>query len=156
MSSQKFQARQGDVHIYEIDAIPSDAKPIKGDKGGRRIVLAYGEVTGHAHAFIPTSGKTQLFEDTKGRYLNVGDDAQVHKFREYVYAHPSGRNLIGYLDLCCHRGLQIDGSVMVREFDQAAEVLTHEEHGIVPLMPGWYEVPIQREYTPLGDRPVVD
>lgn len=40
--------RQGDVCITRIDGEASVGKPCKRDAG--RIVLAYGEVTGHAHA----------------------------------------------------------------------------------------------------------
>lgn len=45
--------RQGDVLIIEIDTqetarLLATAKPVKREAG--RIVLAYGEVTGHAHA----------------------------------------------------------------------------------------------------------
>jgi hypothetical protein len=39
--------RQGDVLIERIDALPSNRKSVKREKG--RIVLAHGEVTGHAH-----------------------------------------------------------------------------------------------------------
>ena len=39
--------RQGDVLIRQVNEIPSQAK-VKKNVG--RIVLAYGEVTGHAHA----------------------------------------------------------------------------------------------------------
>lgn len=42
------QFRQGDVFIIETNAIPTDAAEVKRDDG--RVVLAYGEVTGHAHA----------------------------------------------------------------------------------------------------------
>jgi hypothetical protein len=42
--------RQGDVLIEVVAAIPADARahPRKPDNG--RVILAYGEVTGHAHA----------------------------------------------------------------------------------------------------------
>lgn len=42
--------RQGDVLMIAIPAIPGDATPctIDGD-----VILAYGEVTGHAHRFAP-------------------------------------------------------------------------------------------------------
>jgi hypothetical protein len=42
--------RQGDVLVMQVAAIPTDALafPRKTDNG--RTVLAYGEVTGHAHA----------------------------------------------------------------------------------------------------------
>lgn len=38
-----FQARQGDVFLSAVDAIPAEAQK---QKGG---TLAYGEVTGHSH-----------------------------------------------------------------------------------------------------------
>lgn len=46
--------RQGDVLLQQIDAIPNDAAPcaIKGD-----VILAYGEVTGHAHRLAPEQVK---------------------------------------------------------------------------------------------------
>ena len=40
--------RQGDVMIVPAESIPATASPVARDAG--RIVLAYGEVTGHAHA----------------------------------------------------------------------------------------------------------
>lgn len=42
------QVRQGDVFLVRIDAIPTDVTPVERDNG--RVILAYGEVTGHAHA----------------------------------------------------------------------------------------------------------
>lgn len=52
-----FQGRQGDVYIQQLpdDAdIPAKAKAVKPDAG--RTILAYGEVTGHAHA-LPSLAK---------------------------------------------------------------------------------------------------
>lgn len=42
--------RQGDVLLVKVDKLPSKAKDITPKD---RIVLAYGEVTGHAHAIYP-------------------------------------------------------------------------------------------------------
>ncbi len=39
--------RQGDVLVVACDEVPADAELVARDNG--RIVLAYGEVTGHAH-----------------------------------------------------------------------------------------------------------
>src|ERR1051326_4505297 len=48
--------RQGDVLILATETIPADAKPVARDNG--RVILAYGEVTGHAHAIVePTVTK---------------------------------------------------------------------------------------------------
>lgn len=53
-----FLVRQGDVLIQRIDgAMPKLGEPVPRDKG--RIVLAYGEVTGHAHAIA--SREAELF-----------------------------------------------------------------------------------------------
>ena len=41
--------RQGDVLLIPVRDIPANARELKRDTLGR-IVLAYGEVTGHAHA----------------------------------------------------------------------------------------------------------
>ena len=59
--SQMF--RQGDVLIKRIDN-PNPArigKPISRDKG--RIVLAYGEVTGHTHAIANRGAEAFMFGD---------------------------------------------------------------------------------------------
>lgn len=42
------QIRQGDVCLVPVPSIPAGCTEVPNDKG--RIVLAYGEVTGHAHA----------------------------------------------------------------------------------------------------------
>lgn len=44
----QFQARQGDVFIERVAALPEGLVPAAPD--GNRYILAYGEVTGHAHA----------------------------------------------------------------------------------------------------------
>jgi hypothetical protein len=53
--------RQGDVLIIAVSAIPEMLDPI--DREGGRVVLAHGEVTGHAHA-IRAEGAA-LFRDPK-------------------------------------------------------------------------------------------
>lgn len=60
--------RQGDVLIERIPTIPVTATPKALDRG--RAVLAYGEVTGHAHAL--EGALAELFEDRDGTlYLRV-------------------------------------------------------------------------------------
>lgn len=59
--------RQGDVLIVKVDSMPPDAVPVEPD--GNRVVLAYGEVTGHAHALNAVT--TKLFEHAEGRFLVV-------------------------------------------------------------------------------------
>ena len=67
--------RQGDVLIFQASAIPAGATEVARDKG--RIVLAYGEVTGHAHA-IHGGGATLLAAPgTDDRFLRIMDASGV-------------------------------------------------------------------------------
>ena len=67
----RFMARQGDVLIREVAQVPAGAKRVVRDGG--RVVLAYGEVTGHAHAILDHNVK--LFELTDSevdvRFLEI-------------------------------------------------------------------------------------
>jgi len=58
--------RQGDVMLKRVgDALPEGVKDVTPEKN--RIVLAYGEVTGHAHAFADAevaAGKVKAFSKT--------------------------------------------------------------------------------------------
>lgn len=74
-SSQRFQARQGDVLLIGIDnPPPQGARPVEPEDG--RIVLARGEATGHAH--VIEEDRACLFETPDGaRYLRVGAPAAL-------------------------------------------------------------------------------
>ena len=70
--SVPFHVRQGDVFIKRVDKVPSDAKPIKRING--RVILAYGEVTGHHHSL--TEEHVSLHETASEvgvTYLEVKD-----------------------------------------------------------------------------------
>ena len=101
------QIRQGDVFLKPIACIPVGAKPRKEKE---RIVLAYGEVTGHAHAIHDLGNVDVLVAESGAVYLRVKESV----------------------------GLQ------------------HEEHGRIAVLPGNYQVVIQREYSPKEIRNVVD
>jgi hypothetical protein len=58
--------RQGDVLLKKIDRLPAEIQEVQWDD---RIVLAYGEVTGHAHA-ISTKFATMFTLDGE-RFLDV-------------------------------------------------------------------------------------
>ena len=75
--------RQGDVLIHAVANIPATAQPYKLDRN--RIVLAYGEVTGHAHA-IEDLGAVEAFEDNGKVYLRIKGDAAV-KHEEHGAIH---------------------------------------------------------------------
>jgi len=71
-----FTVRQGDVLIVRrAQPIPSGVVPIALDKG--RVILAYGEITGHAHAI--KSGRAALFRDPRlaAVFMHVTGDAPV-------------------------------------------------------------------------------
>lgn len=56
--------RQGDVLIIPLNGkMPKGCEAVKRDKG--RVVLAYGEVTGHAHAIV--SKNAELFTEPKAK-----------------------------------------------------------------------------------------
>lgn len=72
MKNQMF--RQGDVLIERVSALPSGAKDVTPDD---RIVLAYGEVTGHAHAIYEPQtmtkpeGKARMWSAGAERFIQV-------------------------------------------------------------------------------------
>ena len=72
------QLRQGDVFIEEINEVPANLKLKKGKRDERgRIVLAEGEVTGHAHA-IHEEAVDILVDDVSGEiYLEVHSPATI-------------------------------------------------------------------------------
>jgi hypothetical protein len=66
-----FIVRQGDVMVY---AAPKSVKPepaalIARDRD--RVVLAYGEVTGHAHAIHDAEADLFALPDTDDRFLRI-------------------------------------------------------------------------------------
>ena len=67
--------RQGDVLIVRVENMPRDLKKI--DRENDRVVLAYGEVTGHAHAI--KDQRAALFRDPRlmAIFLTVSGDAPV-------------------------------------------------------------------------------
>lgn len=64
--------RQGDVHIVAIQSLPADAKQVerKGD-----IILAHGEVTGHAHRI--KSKKAIAWEAAAERFIQAAEKTPI-------------------------------------------------------------------------------
>lgn len=66
--------QQGDVLLKPVKSLPDGVKPKKLDQG--HIILAYGEVTGHAHRIIDTVNA--LFYEKDGKsYLQVKKPVQL-------------------------------------------------------------------------------
>lgn len=99
--------RQGDVLLIPRSSIPKDATPVPRDRG--RVILAYGEVTGHAHALLEP--EVELLTADELKFLRV---------------------------------------------DRVSAQLQHEEHTVLDIPAGNYEVRIQRAYSPEAIRDVRD
>lgn len=85
--------RQGDVLVAPTtEHLPKDAVEIPMD--GERLVLAYGEVTGHAHAMydIRNNGtqKAKLFQSGKKRYLQVVETVSLRHEEHTKHEIPPG------------------------------------------------------------------
>ena len=112
--------RQGDVLLTPIAKLPAGCTEVPLDKG--RIVLAYGEVTGHAHA-IADHGQTLRQRDAAAEVA----EAAIARAKARLLVAPSGE-----------RYLEVKEPVN----------LTHEEHTAHTIQPGIYQVPTQVEYAP--------
>ncbi len=79
--------RQGDVLIVQTDELPEDLAPIPMDKGDN--ILAYGEVTGHAHRL---KGSTSQFQQDRSgaRYLTVPKEAPLTHEEHTTIVLPKG------------------------------------------------------------------
>lgn len=69
--------RQGDVLVVPVGAMPADLERVPLESG--RLVLAHGEVTGHAHV---VEGAAELFtpadvDELERRFLRVEQEAQL-------------------------------------------------------------------------------
>lgn len=83
------QYRQGDVLVREVAEIPAAAAtPVARDEG--RVVLAYGELTGHAHAFGRESRITMFRDDGAGRsFIHVAEPAPLQHEEHGAIAVPA-------------------------------------------------------------------
>lgn len=122
------QIRQGDVLLTPAAKLPAGCAEVPLDKG--RIVLAYGEVTGHAHAIADHGQAVRTIGPEAAAEI-----AEAAVARAKLWRAPTGER---YLE--------------VREQVH----LTHEEHTAHAIPPGIYQVPQQVEYTPAELRRVAD
>jgi hypothetical protein len=76
--------RQGDVGITRVASLPVAATPVTNQN---RIVLAYGEVTGHAHALAADEAQEFTFADAGGivrRFLQVFEKGATVRHEEHA------------------------------------------------------------------------
>lgn len=79
--STPWTARQGDVLIVRMDQLPEGARPVDPDNG--RVILAYGEVTGHAHALDESVARLFEVSGVEDRFLEVTEDTADLKHEEH-------------------------------------------------------------------------
>ena len=89
MQKNILQFRQGDVLITAVSSIPKNAKKLAPEDG--RIVLAHGEVTGHAHAIADVEHVTMLEVDNGIRYLDASMDVFLRHEEHGEIVIPAGR-----------------------------------------------------------------
>ena len=61
------QFRHGDVIIQQVHVLPDKPEPLP------HLILAHGELTGHAHRIFPTAGG-KLFRGEQGLFLEISAD----------------------------------------------------------------------------------
>lgn len=125
-----LQLRQGDVQIQQVAKLPAGCMPVAPE--GNRIVLAHGEVTGHAHAIydhIEQREQPGAAEEIAG--------AAIARAQAKARLWQAGDGV---------RYLEVTETVTLR----------HEEHTQHSLPPGIYKLPVQVEYTPAALRRVAD
>ena len=82
-----WMVRQGDVLLVAVEAIPDDAVEQPRDES-RRVVLAYGEVTGHAHS-LHEPGVSMLCAANQEVFLRVVEPSNlVHEEHDRIAIPP--------------------------------------------------------------------
>lgn len=95
--------RQGDILIIPIAALPERlelvaqapvSRPATSDTPSTRVVLAYSDVTGHAHAFHRNASLFRT-EESVDRYLRVGVGGATLQHEEHgTIAIPAGNYVV--------------------------------------------------------------
>jgi hypothetical protein len=68
----QHHVRQGDVLLMKVDGVPAKTKQLSTK------IVAYGEVTGHAHRIEADAGDVVLVEDEEGNmFVRVKDSASI-------------------------------------------------------------------------------
>ena len=90
-ASGPLMLRQGDVLITRIDALPANLTPVK--RTTRGVVLAEGEVTGHAHR-IPSRHASLYRTENDARYMRVTAPVQLKHEEHSTVTIPAGKYLV--------------------------------------------------------------
>jgi hypothetical protein len=159
MKKNQVQYRQGDVMIERVPSLPTGLKKVARENG--RVILAHGDVTGHAHVFVEEG--TQKFTDAEGAEYFEVRGSRFHlrlpilrKWRSQVLVRHSELGLIEF----AVSDIEIEGNeaVIAGEFG----FLRHDEHNLQGIPAGSYrgaaagKKVYQREYSPEEIRRVAD
>jgi len=87
--SKAMMYRQGDVLLVRVDSLPSNLEEIPRDRG--RVVLAYGEVTNHAHAIKKPSVRFLRDQESADRFLDVPEPAKLEHEEHATVDVPPGK-----------------------------------------------------------------
>ncbi len=112
--------RQGDVLLFPVSEIPAEQTP----KVSGKVILAYGEVTGHHHRFEN--------ENVRG-FWKEGDDNKM-----------AGGSTIDNLPAAF---VGTPSQIEFVEIPEGGADLVHEEHSAIHVEPGAYRVVRQVEYV---------
>ena len=133
-SSKQIQIRQGDVYLVPVAKLPAGCTPIE-PEGGRRFVLAHGEVTGHAHAIY------EYTDDKDAEKLAIDAIAKADSSAQAQEAINRARQL-----RTAQMWLAADGEWYLQITKESA--MRHEEHDAPQIPPGIYHCPVQVEAGP--------
>lgn len=120
-----FSLRQGDVLLLSVATLPQGCTEVPPD--GRRIVLAHGEATGHAHAIYDFFDFCDSNEPAIDAAQIANSVITTARAKALLWRAPNGE-----------RYLEVTAPVTLR----------HEEHTAHTIPPGIYQLPQQVEYTP--------
>jgi hypothetical protein len=82
------QYRQGDVLLRAVAMIPPRARPVRAE--GDRVVVAKGELSGHAHAFAAAEAMMYRQARTGRVFLLIAEDARLRHEQHEPIAMPPG------------------------------------------------------------------
>lgn len=147
MTPKTITIRQGDVALLQVASLPAGCTLVEGQE--KKIILAWGEVTGHHHriedhvrsasesvAEVDAALQLGLESISAGRSHEIADAAiERARVKARLWKAPNGETFLEVLQ---------------------PVTLRHEEHTAHEIPPGIYKQPTQVEYTPAELRRVAD
>ena len=129
MTKKTFTIRQGDVALLQVASLPAGCVLAEGQE--KKIILAWGEVTGHHHRIEDHVGQREALPDAAAEIA----EAAIARAKARLWKAPNGETFLEVVE---------------------PVTLRHEEHTEHTIPPGIYKQPTQVEYTPAELRRVAD